>query len=302
MTDISTIPEGEYSHLTDPLRNKRVTASVCGAILGNSPWMTRDDAMRSLVRDALGAEREFSGNVATAHGQANEAGIILEFQMETGLTVTASKFLVPEDDEGIFGCSPDGLTSDGGGLECKAPYSLRKAEAPAPFKTLAEQPHYRDQCQFSMFVTGRPHWHFMQWCPNDTKREVEYPCEEWRRDNLPVLRQFHAELIATINDPDLAAEHLAPKRVTIDTPEAARMVREYDELSEAIELATERKKDLLADMVALAKERDALIGGRKLTKVEKAGAVSYAKAIRELCPDASLEKWRGKPSQYWTIK
>jgi hypothetical protein len=291
----------EYNHLTDPLRNKRITASVCGAILGNNPWMTRDDAMRSLVRDALGAEREFSGNVATAHGQANEAGIILEFQMETGLTVTASKFLVPEDDEGIFGCSPDGLTSDGGGLECKAPYSLRKAEAPAPFKTLAEQPHYRDQCQFSMFVTGRPHWHFMQWCPNDTKREVEYPCEEWRRDNLPVLRQFHAELIATINDPDLAAEHLAPRRIVIDTPEAARMLREYMENKERAELLAERQKELLADIVEKCGGKNALFAGAKVTQTNRKGSISYSKAIKALKIEADFEPFRGKGSSFWGI-
>lgn len=291
-----------YNHLTDPLRSKRITASICGAILGNNPWMTRDDAMRSLVRDALGAEREFKGSPPTEWGNANEAGALLEFQMETGLTVTPAKFTVPEDDEGIFGCSPDGWTSDGYGIETKCPFGLRKTpEAPAPFKSINEQLHYFDQCQFSMFVTGRKLWHFFQWCPVDTAHVVVEADQVWRDQSLPILRQFHAELIATINDPDLSAEHLAPLRVVIDTPAASKAVREWDEIAEQMELLQERKADLLAQMVDMAGSRDATIAGRKLTLVEKAGSVSYKKALDHYAPKADTSKFMGKPSSYWKM-
>lgn len=290
----------EYNHLTDPLRSKRITASMAGAILGNNPWMTRDDAMRSLVRDALGAEREFVGNVATEHGNASEAGALFEFQLETGLTVTPAKFTVPENDEGIFGASPDGWVSDGGGIEQKCPYGLRKEEFPA-FKPLAEQPQYYDQVQLSLYVTGKPHWWFNQWAPRGTKREKVLPDREWQADAIPRLRQFHAELIATINDPELAAEHLAPKRVIIDTPEAHKMMVEYDELTQAIELATERKKELLADIAALGKGKNALVAGRKVTNVEKAGSVSYAKIVKEKLPDLDTSPWKGKASSFWKV-
>ncbi|TXH14120.1 MAG: hypothetical protein E6R03_10040 [Hyphomicrobiaceae bacterium] len=291
-----------YNHLTDPLRSKRITASICGAILGNNPWMTRDDAMRSLVRDALGAEREFKGSPPTEWGNANEAGALLEFQMETGLTVTPAKFTVPEDDEGIFGCSPDGWTSDGYGIETKCPFGLRKTpEAPAPFKSINEQLHYFDQCQFSMFVTGRKLWHFFQWCPVDTAHVVVEADQVWRDQSLPILRQFHAELIATINDPDLSAEHLAPLRVVIDTPDAARMLREYSELVEQIELATERKKDLLADIVEKCGGKNALFAGAKVTQTNRKGSVAYAAVVKKHCKDVDLEPFRGKPSSFWGI-
>lgn len=284
-----------YNHLTDPLRNKRITASMVGAILGNSPWMTRDDAMRSLVRDALGAEREFEGNIATEYGNNNEAGSIMEFQMETGLTVTPAKFQTRDD---WAGASPDGWVSDGGGLECKCPYGLRKG---GEFKSLEDQPQYYDQVQFSIWVTEKPHWWFSQWKPDDTWNTKWLPDIDWQNQNLPILRQFHAEFLDTIADPELAAEHLAPKRVTIDTPEAAKMIREYDELSEQIELATERKKDLLKDIAALGKGKNALVAGRKVTKLEKVGAISYAKAVKALLPKADLEPWRGKPSSFWKV-
>lgn len=281
-----------YNHLTDPARKGRITASLVGAILGNSPWMTRDDAMRYMVREALGAEREFTGNIATEYGNLHEAGAIMEFEMETGLTVTKAKFVTKED---WAGCSPDGIVSDGWGLEVKCPYGLRNG---GEFKWLAEQPQYVDQVQFSIWVTGREGWHFLQWQPNATRPECVWPDKDWQDENLPRLKQFYAEYLSELENPD---EHLAPKRVTIDTPEAARMVEEWDEITEQLELLAERKKDLLADMVAKAGGKNAVFAGRKLTLVEKAGAISYAKAVKALLPDADLEKWRGKKSEYWRV-
>lgn len=283
----------DYNHLSDPARKGRVTASSVGAILGNNPWMTRDDVMRMMVREYHGAEREFTGNIATEYGNANEQNAIMDFQLETGLTVEKAKFVTRED---WAGCSPDGVCSDGWGLETKCPFSLRGG---GEFKSLADQPHYYDQVQFSIWVTGREGWHFAQWQPDDLKTECVWPDQGWQDENLPILRQFYAEYLDAITEPD---EHLAPKRVTVDTPEAAKMVREYDELVEQIELATERKKDLLASMVEMAGGKNAEFGGRKLTLTTRQGSVSYAKAVSELAPGADLSKWRGKEIKFWSIK
>lgn len=295
MTDPKT-----QSHLSDPARQGRITASLVGAILGLSPYMTRDDAMRVMVREALGAEREFQGNIATDYGNQNEEGAVIEFRMETGLDVVKygddQKFMTRED---WAGCSPDGLCSDKAGLEVKCPFGLRKAEKPVPFKTLAEQEHYYAQVQFSLWVTDWPAWHFFQWCPVDTALEPVYPDLEWQADNLPILRQFYAEFLHELaNNAD---EYLAPKRVTIDTPEAAKMMREWDDLTEQAERVKERKADLLDSIVAMAGKKDALFSGRKLTLVQKEGSVSYARAVKELLPDADLTKYRGKPSSFWKV-
>jgi len=55
-------------------------------------------------------------------------------------------------------------------------------------------------------------------------------------------------------------------------------------------------------MVTLAGGKNALLAGRKLTLTERKGSISYAKAIKELCPKADLEKWRGKPSSSWGLR
>lgn len=273
----------------------RVTGSAVGAILGLSPYQTRADVLRSMVRAAHGAPSEFTGNAATEWGTYNEAGAIAEFEMETSERVMPAPF-VPFDS--WLGASPDGYTSDGKLIEVKCPYGIRRDENPI-FKPPEEQPHYLAQMQVQMYVTGRESCWFYQWTPYGTSPHIIHRDDEWLNANLPRLRQFHAEYLDALRDPD---DHLSPRRVVIDTPEAAKMVAEWDQLVEAEERAKERRKDLLAEMVALAGQRNAEIGGRKLTLTTKAGSVSYAKALREIAPDADLSKWTGAPSSFWGLK
>ena len=276
-------------------RKGRVTASLVGAILGLSPYMTRADAMRSMVREALGAEREFVGNVATEYGTMNEDQALLDFRIETGLGIEKVGFIYGVD---WAGCSPDALAGDGALVEVKCPYGLRN-DNPPTFKALADQPHYYAQVQFQIWVAGRKACHFWQWSRHGHSHELVETDAQWRNENLPKLQMFHIEYLHEVYHN--AGEHLAPKRVEIDTPEARRMVREWDELLETIDNLEQRKKDLLAEMTKLADGRDALFGGRKLTKVSRDGSISYAKAVKELLPGVDLEKYRGKATAYWQV-
>jgi len=277
-------------------RKGRVTASLVGAILGLSPYMNRQDAMRVMVREALGAEREFVGNIATEYGTNNEAGALIDYRIETTHEVQEIGFVPLGDWAGV---SPDGLVGKDGGVEIKCPFGLRNADKPVPFKSLADQPHYEAQVQFTLYVTGRRWWHFFQWALNGTKLEVVYPDLDWQAQHIPALRQFHAEFLHEVEHN--AAEHLAPRRVEIDTPEAHKMAAEWDELREQIANAQERQRDLLDSIVTMAGGKDALFAGRKLTCVERSGAVQWAKVAAKYCPDADTAPFTGKASRFWRL-
>src|SRR5690554_409206 len=103
-------------------RKMRLTGSRIGAILGVSPWQKPDDVIRAMVREHHDYPSEFETNPAVDHGNNNEQRALLCFMRETGLNVEECGFF-PYGDR--LGASPDGLTSDGGVLEIKAPYSLR---------------------------------------------------------------------------------------------------------------------------------------------------------------------------------
>lgn len=277
-------------------RAGRVTASSVGGILGISPFTTRDAVMRAMVRDAKGAPSEFPNPVPppVAWGTAMESHAIAEFEMATSEAVAPAPFVPFED---WLGASPDGYVSDGRLIEVKCPYFLRNDPTPV-FIQPVDLPHYMAQMQVQMYVTGYTSCWFFQWSPHGYSNKLIHRDDDWLAANIPRLKQFWAEYIEELDNPD----HLQPLRVTIDTPAAHLMVQEWDQLVEAEERAKERRKDLLTEMVTLAGDRNALIGGRKLTLTTRAGSVSYGKALKELAPGADLSKWTGKPSEYWGLK
>jgi putative phage-type endonuclease len=278
-------------------RKGRITASIVGAILGHAPYMSRDDAMRSMVRAAVGAPSEFTGNIATEYGTRNEENALFEYRLLTGATVDLVGF-VQHEDWAI--CDVGGLIGGQGGLEIKCPFGKRSEKHPEFLSIIdGDLPHYYDQVQFSLWVTGRKWWDFFQWSVNGNRTESVHVDQSWRDENLPRLRQFYAEYLAALDDP---ADYISDKRVTIDTPEASRMVAEYDELAEAIENATAKRKELLEQMVTLSGGKNAIVAGRKLTETQRKGSVSYAKALAKYAPKADLEPFRGKASSSWGLK
>jgi exodeoxyribonuclease (lambda-induced) len=274
-------------------RKGRITASMVGAILGIDPNCTREEAMRRMVRSYQGLPSEFVGNIATQWGVTHEDEAREVFQREH-VTVQPASFVVHPKIPWL-GASPDGNILQYALFECKCPFGIRNDENPV-FKTIEEQPHYHAQMQIQMFVTGRVRCFFWQWTPFGNKLDVVRFDQKWIDENLPKLDAFYNEFL------EICEEPLGDKLNTIDTPRALQMVAEYNDLQDAIAQAEERKAELLESIVEMCGGENSVFGGKKLTKVERAGSVSYAKAIKELAPNANLEPWRGKPSSYWTLK
>jgi len=278
-------------------RKGRVTGSMVGAILGLDPNCTREEAMRRMVRAYHGAPSEFVGNIATQWGVTHEDEAREALERHMNIRVKPASFVVHQKHNWI-GASPDGYIDKYSVVEIKCPFGIRNDENPA-FKTIEQQPHYYAQMQIQMFVTDRHYSHFWQWTPHGNVLQVITYDLLWVYENLPKLEAFYQEFLAECDEPD---EYLEDKRATVDTPRALQMVAEYNDLQDAIARAEERSKELLESIVEMCGGENAVFGGKKLTKVEKAGAISYAKAIKELAPNANLEPWRGKPSKYWTLK
>jgi putative phage-type endonuclease len=276
-------------------RKGRVTASMVGAILGLDPNCTREEAMRRMVRSYQGLPSEFVGNIATQWGVTHEDEAREAFEYKYGMIVYPAAFAVRFDCDWI-GASPDGHIGEGSLLEIKCPFGLRNHEAPVPFKTIEEQPHYHAQMQIQMFVTERNKCFFWQWTPNGENLDIVL-FDKLRIDKkLPKLEAFYEEFLAICEEP------LGDRVKVIDTPRALQMVAEYDDLKDAIAQAEERKAELLESIVEMCGGEDAIFGGKKLKNIKRDGSISYANAIKELAPNANLEPWRGKPSSYWTLK
>ena len=280
-------------------RKLRMTGSRIGAILGVSPWQKPSDIMREMVREYHGAESEFQGNPATDHGNNNEQRALLAFMRETGLMVEPCGFF-PYGDR--MGASPDGLTSDGGVLELKVPYSLRNG---GDFKPLSEQPHYEHQVQMELLATERTHAYFAQYrapkgdplahdyVPKAIKIERVETDPKWIDSALPRLNDFYRQLLLELDNP----VHLEPLRVQVDTTSAGLLLAELDGIRERMKTDKARESEIIQALVAESGEKNAEIHGRKLTLVERVGAVDYSK-VPEL-DGVDLNQYRKKGSSFW---
>ena len=276
-------------------RRGKLTGSNVGAALGLNPWKTPDDLVRQMVREYHGAEPEFQGNAATEYGASHEPLAIMDYLGKTGNIVEECGFFVHPNHDWL-GASPDGLIGDDGLIEVKCPFGLRnKTGDGLKFKSAYEQPHYYAQMQVEMACTGRAWCDFYQWTTNgDYLERVEYDFK-WFTDNLPALLEFYHRYINELDNP----EHLEHRQVEVNTQRAKRLLDEYDSLCEQIDNASARKKEIMAELVSMSKERDAIIHGRKLTKVIRKGSVQYKK-IPEL-QGFDLEQYRGKPTEFWKL-
>ena len=276
-------------------RRGLLTGSNIGAALGVNPWKTPEDLIRQMVRDYHGAPSEFSGNMATEYGTAHEPLATMDYMGKTGRHPEECGFYIHPELPWL-GASPDAFVDDDRLLEIKCPFGLRnKKGAELVFKTAAEQPHYYAQMQIEMACTGRTICDFYQWAPNgDSLEEAPYSAE-WFTENLPRLEKFYQWYLSERDNP----EHLEDKAKEINTLKAAKLIEEYDRAKAAIDDAEARKKEIMAELVQLSKERDAVIHGRKLTKVERKGNVNYSK-VPEL-KGVDLEPYRGKSSEFWRL-
>jgi putative phage-type endonuclease len=274
-------------------RTGRVTGSNVGAILGLSPFMKREDVMRNMVRQYHGYPSEFTGNVATNYGNYNEPNALTDYELKFDTKVELTGFHTYEE---WLGASPDGFINNDGLIEVKCPYGQRDKNPPE-FKSIDYQTHYWLQIQIQLFVTGRQWCHFYQWSAHGYMLETVQFNQLAIEEYLPKLKDFYNEYLVEREFPQ-AQKYLDEKRQQV---RCEGQVDRYLMIAEQIKELEAEKKRLLDEIVKLADGKDSEINGHKLTKVTKAGSISYAKAVKELLPEADLSEYTGDPVSYWRL-
>lgn len=267
-------------------RKNRITGSAVGSILGLSPWQKPHEVMRRMVREYLDQPSEFSGNPATEYGTLNEPNALADYQMETGQLVDPVGFILHDD---WLGASPDGLIGEDGLIEIKCPFGLRNAPTPQ-FKTAKEQEHYYAQMQIQMLCTGRKWCDFYQWSAYGSKLEHVELDPIWIEDNVPRLRAFYEHYLQE-REPENNWKYI----------DGGELVHTYKSKLAAFEVAKVELEEAKDALILASNGESCQFGDVKVTLCERKGSVSYAKAIKELAPDADLEKYRGKDSEYWRV-
>ena len=268
-----------------PLRTGRITGSRIPAILGVSPYASRADVLREMVRQHHGAEPEFTGNRFTDHGIENELPAIEMYESEQWITVTAAgdeqQFHIhPAHD--FLGVTPDGLVGDDGMVEVKCPSTGTWTRAD-------ERPDYTAQIQLQLACTGR------YWCDLIVYRSIHdgVPVRPrlyvsrveadpgWLASVLPTLIDFMDEYQATIADPEASRPHLEPLKDVRADDQWREAAQEWADADLALTLAKERQEAARQRLIDLAPDKSATGCGVQVIHRKPARRVDWQRLATE---------------------
>lgn len=274
----------------DPRRAGRITGSRIGAILGLNPYSTRRDVLREMVRESHGAEREFQGNEATRYGEAHEPDALAAYEAREGVMTYGGGELLIHPVHDFLAVTPDGLVGDDGMIECKAPFR-------GTYTHWNEKPYYEAQMRLQMECAGRAWCDFVVWRDGEIAVSRIERDATWLPSVLPALEQFMADYRAAMEAPEsYLADTIRDDRAWRDAAsDYLDTLAAFNDIERMMKAKRER-------LIELAGDSSAQGCGVQVIRSERAGSVAYAKAVKELLPDADLSAYTGKPTTVFTVK
>lgn len=173
------------------------TASQHAAAMGRCPYKSRRDALRQ-YGGVIGTE--FTGNIATRHGEAHEDDAVAKYEKIRNVKVHLFGMVPFLNNSTWLGGSPDGVTSDGILIEVKCPYR-RNPNGTVPA-------HYMPQIQSMMHGFNLHVCHFVEYVPatawtDEVFHINEVPrCPKYWEEALPLLTKFWKD-VGTLREGDV---------------------------------------------------------------------------------------------------
>lgn len=298
-------------------RTGRITGSRIAGLLNLSPYRTRSQVLREMVREHFWAESEFDGNFVTDWGKEHEADGIAEYELLRGVFVEnkgADQLTVVHSTLPIA-VTPDGWVENGmhGPIEeqTEAP-GLNETKCPyrGLYSNWKERPDYEAQMRWQCFTAEREWCDFTVWRYEGTAisrmfldRDREGEPIDWMPQVWPEVEQFLEEYNAAIESEVAAEVHLTPiLDQRVDDEWLAAVAAYFDLLYEQQRAARELNevKEILG---RLAGGKTTKGGGLQVIYRKGSpggqGAISYKSALEALVPEEArppkvLDRYRGK--------
>ncbi len=288
-------------------RKGMITGSRIGAILGKSKFAKQKDVLREMVREYFGADREFTGNIATRWGNDHEPvarqDAIIDISNsegeeiyceEVGFTVHPHVNWLGVSPDGLLGLADDENGSMLYGLEIKCPFSKK-------IKEVIPDDHYC-QMQLCMAVYGVDSWWYYQWTPTHRRMENVAKDSGWLAHYIEELAFFMEDYLSIIGNKELAKPFLVDLTKEIDSAIWKESVNDYLVAKLEHDRCTKQLDFAKTQLIEIAKTKNVSMcygDGVSVTKVIKKGSIKY-RNIGEI-KDVDLEKYRDKDSVYYRV-
>ena len=218
----------QYDATWFKLRRGVPTASDFHRIVTAAKWeyaAGRDSYIDDLIADKF---CPWYGCVDDYVSAAMKNGSIMEptarrfYEFDRNCDVKQVGFITTDD--GRFGCSPDGLVGDDGGLECKSPKHTTHVSwlraGGVPTKHLA-------QCHGCLVVTGRDWWDFLSYAEGLPPLLVRVERDDKTKRLAEYLETFWTEYQAALSAVEGMYQPLPTREV--QTPVGAYTEEAYEE-------------------------------------------------------------------------
>jgi hypothetical protein len=114
---------------------------------------------------------------------------------------------------------------------------------------------------------------------------------EFIETTLPQLKAFYDEYMDE-RKPENAWRYI----------DGGMLVQRFKMAKAALEVAENELEEAKQALVDATNGAGGRIGDLNVTLAKRQGSIAYAKAVKDLLPDADLESYRGKESSYWVVK
>ena len=282
-------------------RRGRITASMVGAILGDSPWTSPNGALRDMVADMNGGNQKDGPAMRYGREHEDEAAAVYAFLYGEGQEISETGFWADEWEGVPVGASPDRLVGEEGLVEIKCPYSLREDESPE-FKSIHDQPHYWHQVQMQLAITGRKWCDFFQWTRQSHRCERVYPDPDWQIEIMKELESFYNAFQAKMAEQQQGgpADKLAHSGTWYAHSEGYRLASITEAAAKADK---EAHRKALIDLMERSHVDECRGGGIKVQKISRAGSIDYRLMAQDNLPNLKEieEEYRKAPTESWRI-
>ncbi|WP_241610254.1 YqaJ viral recombinase family protein [Rosenbergiella epipactidis] len=195
--DVNQVEQGSYDWLK--LRLGVITASEAGKVISvprsGKKWTdTKLSYFYTLLGEVCTGEVVEVAAKPLAWGKEHESSARTLFEFTSGVDVSDAS-IIYKDDSLRCACSPDGLCSDGRGLELKSPYTT------AVFMKFrlggfdAIKAEYMAQVQYSMWVTGKDAWYFANYDPRMKREGIHHVLVEREQEYMNKFDDMVPEFI-----------------------------------------------------------------------------------------------------------